>query len=131
MVVLLPLFWAPEGCVSLTTRYPTPYLEVGYAVLALIPCPNDRTSSRSFIFSRFYRGGFMNLWHEQHRQTDKQSSIVRRQQKISLRPILPPSEIAPVARLLHFFGDPLMWNGTLVPVFVKLAEAKDVVQARH
>ena len=65
------LFTCYNGCVSATTPPSTPHLGSEYALGDAFPCSTYRMSSRSFIFSEFYRGGFTNLWHEQLQQTHR------------------------------------------------------------
>ena len=58
------LFTCYNGCLSATTPPPTPHSGVRAAHEGAFPCPTCRMSSRSFIFSNFYRVGPEILWHD-------------------------------------------------------------------
>ena len=70
------LFTCYNGCVSATTPPSTPHLGSEAALGDAFPCSTYRMSSRSFIFSEFYRGGSEHLWHEELQQTHTPTDTV-------------------------------------------------------
>ena len=89
------VFDAQARCLSAATATSTPYFPVPYAHNDTFPFPNHPMSSRSFIFSNFYRVGSAITEHPGQgfsRNTHRADIQYR------LRHIPPPTEIAALPR---------------------------------